>query len=134
MLWKWLGLFLKKNHPLRFWGWFSLLNLIETLTLSLLLELPPRKLEPLFVLWSFFLLRLLCISINPPYAHEWKFFQIFEQDNIFESQYLGFKKAANLFSRNSRWKFFQDQLKRDFPEVSFEDLKRLNVVPGYKKF
>ena len=42
-----------------------------SLTLSLLLKLSPRKLEPYFVLWSFFLLRLLCIYINLPYAHVW---------------------------------------------------------------
>ena len=35
---------------------------------KLLLKLPPRKLEPWFVLWSFFLLRLLYISINLPYS------------------------------------------------------------------
>ena len=28
--------------------------------------MPPRKLEPQFILWSFFLLRSLCISINLP--------------------------------------------------------------------
>ena len=39
--------------------------------LSLLLKLPPRKLEPWFVLWSFFLLRLLCIYINIRYSHVW---------------------------------------------------------------
>ena len=39
--------------------------------LSLFLKLPPRKLEPWFVLWSFFLLRLLCISINLPHGHAW---------------------------------------------------------------
>ena len=38
---------------------------------SLLLKLPPRKLKPWFVLWGFFLLRLLLIPINPPYAHAW---------------------------------------------------------------
>ena len=43
---KWMGLLLKKNHPLRSCGWFSFLNWIGTLTLSLiLLKLPPRKLE-----------------------------------------------------------------------------------------
>ena len=47
-------------------GWLSLLNWIWALTLSLLLKLPPRKLEPWFDLWSFFLLRFLCISINLP--------------------------------------------------------------------
>ena len=36
------GLFLMKNHLLRWWGWLSLLNWIETVTLSLLLKLPLR--------------------------------------------------------------------------------------------
>ena len=71
LVWKWMGLFLRKNLLLRCWGWLSLLNWIGAVTLSLLLKLPPRKLEPWFVLWSFFLLRLLCISINLPYAHVW---------------------------------------------------------------
>ena len=38
-------------------------------TLSQLLKLSPRKLEPWFVLWSFLLQRLLFISINVPYSH-----------------------------------------------------------------
>ena len=42
---KWMGLFLRKNHLLRCWGWPSLLNWIGALTLSLLLKLSPRKLE-----------------------------------------------------------------------------------------
>ena len=70
-MWKWIGLFLRKNHLLRCWSWFSLVNWIGALKLSLLLKLPPRKLEPWFVLWSFFLLRLLCISINLPHGHAW---------------------------------------------------------------
>ena len=45
LMWKWMGLFLRKNHLLRCWGWPSLLNWIGFLTLSLLLKLPPRKLE-----------------------------------------------------------------------------------------
>ena len=45
LMWKWMGLFLRKNHLLRCWGWPSLLNCIGVLTLSLLLKLPPRKLE-----------------------------------------------------------------------------------------
>ena len=60
-MWKWMGLFLRKNNLLRCWGWPSVLNWIGTLTLSLLLKPRPRKLWPEFVLWSFFLLRLLCI-------------------------------------------------------------------------
>ena len=65
-----MGLFLRKNL-LRCWGLLSLLNWVWAFTLSLLLKLPQRKLEPWFVLWSFFLLRLLCISINLPCSHAW---------------------------------------------------------------
>ena len=70
-MWKWMAIFWRKNNLLRRWGWLSLLNWIGALTLSLLLKLLPRKLEPSLVLWNFFLLRLLCISINPPYSHVW---------------------------------------------------------------
>ena len=66
-----MGLFLRKNNLLGCWDWLSLLNWIGVLTLSLLLKLPPRKFEPWFVLWSLFLLRLLCIAINLPYGHIW---------------------------------------------------------------
>ena len=45
LLWKWMGLFLK-YHLLRCRGWSSLLNWIGAHTLSLLLKLPLRKLEP----------------------------------------------------------------------------------------
>ena len=30
-----------------------------------------KKFEPWFILWSLFLLRLLCISLNLTYSHEW---------------------------------------------------------------
>ena len=68
---KWNGLFLRKNHFFRCGGWSSLLNWIGSLTLSLLLKLLERKLEFWFILWNSFLLRLLSISINLPYAHVW---------------------------------------------------------------
>ena len=68
LMWKWMGLFLRKNHPVGCWRFLSLLTWIEVLILSLLLKLLSRKLEPWLVLWSFFLLRLLCISINLPYG------------------------------------------------------------------
>ena len=71
LMWKWMGLFLRKNHLLRCWGWPSLLNWIEALTLSLLLKLPPKKSEPWLVLWSFYLLKLLCVSIHLPYSQLW---------------------------------------------------------------
>ena len=60
-----------EEKSLRNWGWLCLLNWIRALVLSLLLKLPPRKLKPWFILWSFFLLRLLCISLNLPYGHVW---------------------------------------------------------------
>ena len=65
------GFVLEKNHLLKCWGWLSLLNWTGTLALSILLKLPPRKLEPWLILRSFFLLRLFCISINLPYGHVW---------------------------------------------------------------
>ena len=45
LMWKKMGLFLRRNHLLRCRDWPSLLNWIGVLTLSLLLKLPPRKLE-----------------------------------------------------------------------------------------
>ena len=76
-MWKWRGLFIREYHLLRCWGWLSILNWIGVLTLSLLLKLPSRKLEPWSVLWSFFLLRLLCISINLPYSFAWNTVVVF---------------------------------------------------------
>ena len=49
-------------------------------SLSKLLKLPPRKLEPWFVIWSFFLQMLLCISINLPYDLAWIIFIISGQE------------------------------------------------------
>ena len=46
LTWKWMGLFLRKNHLLRCYSWPSIPNWIGALTLSLLLTLPQRKLEP----------------------------------------------------------------------------------------
>ena len=42
LMWKWMSLFLRKNHLLRCWGWPSLVNWIEALTISLLLKLLPE--------------------------------------------------------------------------------------------
>ena len=39
--------------------------------ISLLLKLPLRQLEPWFIVWSFFHLRLPCISKNLLYGHTW---------------------------------------------------------------
>ena len=71
LMWKCMGLLLRGNNLLRSWGWLSLPSWIEALTLSLLLKLALLKLESWFILWSFFLLRLLSISINLSYGHAW---------------------------------------------------------------
>ena len=69
---KWMGLFMRKNHLLRCWGWNFFLNLIGAVTLSLLLKLPSRKLEPWFGLWRFFLLIFLFIRPCTEYcSHVW---------------------------------------------------------------
>ena len=66
LMWKWMGLFLRKIHSLRYWGGLSILNWIRAPKFFLLLKLVPRKLEPRFVLLSFFLLMLPCISLTVP--------------------------------------------------------------------
>ena len=63
-MWKWMGVFLRKNHVWRCWGCLSVLNRIGALRVSLSLKLPRRKLEPWLALWSLFLLRLLCTSVS----------------------------------------------------------------------
>ena len=70
LMWKLMGLSKRKNHLLRCWGWPSLLNWTEVLTLSLLLCLPPRN-------WSFNSFYKVSfswgcsLSINLPYGHVW---------------------------------------------------------------
>ena len=65
------GSVLEEKWSFKMLGLNSLLNWIRALTLYLLLKLLARKLEPQFVLWSFFLLRLLFTFINLPYSHAW---------------------------------------------------------------
>ena len=59
-MWKWMCLFLRKNHVLRCWGWHSFLNCIGVLTLSLLLKLLSKKIRALICSMKF-LLRFLYI-------------------------------------------------------------------------
>ena len=68
LIWKWMG---EEKPSFTKLGLLFSTKLIGVLTLSLLLKLSPKKLEPWFVLWSFFLLKLLCISINLPYGLTW---------------------------------------------------------------
>ena len=65
------GPFLEEKWSFKMLGLTFSSKLDWALTVSLLLKLPLRKLEFWFVLRSFFLLRLLCISINLPYTHVW---------------------------------------------------------------
>ena len=55
-----------------------IINWIGSLTLSLLLKLAARKLEPLFLLWSFFLLKLVFISLNMSYNLAWNTVCLYE--------------------------------------------------------
>ena len=71
LIWIWMCLFLWENNLLRCWDCRSVLNLIRPLTLSPLLKLPSRNLEPWFILWSLFLPKLLFISINLQYGLAW---------------------------------------------------------------
>ena len=50
LIWKWMGLFLRKNHLLKYWGSLYLLHWIGALTSTVLLKQPPRKLDAWFVL------------------------------------------------------------------------------------
>ena len=70
LMWKWIGSVLEEKSSFMIWSW-PFLNWIGVLILSLLLKLSPRKFDLWCVLWSFFLLRLFCISISLPYAHLW---------------------------------------------------------------
>ena len=65
---KLMGMSLLRNHLLRCWDYLYLENWVRTLILSLLLKLPPRKLEPWIILWSFFLLKSIFISVNLLYV------------------------------------------------------------------
>ena len=67
LMWKWVVLLLRKNHLLKCWGWLSHPNYIRSFTLSLLLKVSARSLEPWLVLWSSFPLRMFWIFINLPY-------------------------------------------------------------------
>ena len=64
LTWKRMGLILRKKHLSRCWDYLSLLNWIGPLTLYPVLKLAPRKLKLLLVLWSFFLMLLLFISLS----------------------------------------------------------------------
>ena len=71
LMWTWMGLFLRKSYPFKMlrltccskldWGCY-IVSIAKTAS---------KKMKPWSILWSFFLLRLLCISTNLPYIHAW---------------------------------------------------------------
>ena len=65
LMWKWMGLFLRKSHLSRCWGYLSALNWIGALALSLLLKLPARKLDPMKFLSLEVALYLYTFTIPP---------------------------------------------------------------------
>ena len=88
LMWNWMGLFLSKYDLWTCWDCLSLLVWIGAFTLHLLLKMPTRKLEPWLILWSFFLLRLLFVSINLSYALAWKISCLGLCSNMLD-EYLG---------------------------------------------
>ena len=60
-----IGLFLRRNHLLRCWGWPSLPNWIVGSYIISIANIASKKIGAL----SFVLLRLLHIFINPTYTH-----------------------------------------------------------------
>ena len=71
LIWKWMGLFLRKNHLLRCWDCLCLLKKIGALILPELLKLPPKKLEPWFVLKFLSLEVALYLYNSIRYGHVW---------------------------------------------------------------
>ena len=62
------GSFLEERSSFKMLWWTFSAKLDWGSYIISMLKLTPIKLEPWFVLWSFFLLRLLCISINLQFA------------------------------------------------------------------
>ena len=54
LMWKWIGLFLRKNHILRCWGWLCLLNWIGALILISIDKTSPKKIGALIRSMKFF--------------------------------------------------------------------------------
>ena len=65
------GSFLEEKSSFKMLGLTLSSKSVWDSDISLLLKPLPRKLQSWFALWSFLLLRLLCISINLPYGYVW---------------------------------------------------------------
>ena len=63
LMWEWMGLFLRKNNLLRCWDWpwcYHIISIAKTAS---------KKIGALISFRKFISPAVLCISINPPYAH-----------------------------------------------------------------
>ena len=69
-LWKWIGLFGRKNHLLRCWGWLSPLNWIEAHTLSAV-KSDSKKIRALIRSMKFFSPELALYLYKSTIAHVW---------------------------------------------------------------
>ena len=68
-MWKWMGMFLRKNQ-LGCWGWLSLLNWIGAYIICIAIT-ASKNIGALIHSMKFLSLWLLRISINLPYTHAW---------------------------------------------------------------
>ena len=64
LIWKWMTLFSRKNHFLRYWGCLSPLNWIGVPYIISIAKIASVNIGTLIRSIGFFLLKLLCISIN----------------------------------------------------------------------
>ena len=53
LIWKWMGLFLRKNHLLRCWSFYSILNCIGALILSLIAKTASEKIGTMICFMKF---------------------------------------------------------------------------------
>ena len=65
------GSLLEEKWPFKMLGLSFFSKFIWGSYIISIAESASKKIGLWFVLWSFFLLRLLCISINLPYTHAW---------------------------------------------------------------
>ena len=68
---KWVGLFLRKNHLLRCWGYLSLLKWIGSIDIISITKTAFKKIEVLICSMKFLSAGLLYISINLSYSLGW---------------------------------------------------------------
>ena len=111
------------------------INWIRSLTMSLLLKLPETKLEPSFLLWSFFLVTLVFISLNMSYNLAWDTASLYELVLLvaiwisrisYRSKYVGLWAASveplahhlNIFSLSVFYRYYFGRCSSELAELS----------------